>query len=208
MPSEVRSETILIVPVGENTKRRHGHRRLLGAIPAAAKSLLVPAMLSVGGCAHMATDHPYASSGPDAPVEVSAAEIQADPVGYTHAYVVLEGHIDRHAYDPPGRWGFLLTDEQGTGLRCYERNYRREGPFGVRILLRKVVAQAGTLRVAGRVTRDGELELDWVEYGGSRFDTDFAPEPFIFHGHYFDHPFSHPFDHHYHHPYHHHDDHD
>lgn len=129
------------------------------------------------GCAQAPVEQ---GMGPGQPLRPLIADLIDQPEKFAKRYVVVTGWLEdaAHRYNG-GRWGFDLRDEQGAGIRCYERDYRRGAPFPVRHLLRRAGYHERPIEVAGWVDGGGRLELDWIEYAGIRVDTDLLPRPII-----------------------------
>ena len=118
--------------------------------------------------------------GPARPLRPPIGQLVDQPQRFADQYVVVSGWLEATAYRfDGGHWGFDLLDEDGTGIRCYERDYRRGSPFPVRHLLRRAGHDAGSIEVAGWVDSGGRLELDWIEYAGTRVDTDPIRRPIV-----------------------------
>ncbi|MEC9340878.1 MAG: hypothetical protein VX663_05310 [Pseudomonadota bacterium] len=141
------------------------------------RSILLAGLLSLTGCA---TGVVQQGMGPAQPQRPALTDLAQRPQQYAGQYVVVSGRLEHNAYrSGGGRWGFDLLNEDGSGIRCFERAYRRDSPFPVRQLLRRAGHEAGAIEVAGWVDKSGRLELDWIEYAGMRVDTEFVPRPLV-----------------------------
>ncbi len=141
------------------------------------RSVLLAGLLGLAGCS---TGLVQQGAGPAEPLRPELAELTRQPQRFADQYVVVSGLLEPSAYrSEGGRWGFDLLNQDGSGVRCYEREYRHNSPFPVRQLLRRAGHEAGPIEVAGWVDKNGRLELDWIEYAGTRVDTDFVPRPLV-----------------------------
>lgn len=84
-------------------------------------------------------------------------------------YVVLEG------FKTINDWSFLLKDDEGHQVWCYERTYRVTGWIAPEMALREAAHKKEKITVLGRFEQSGKIELEWIEYKGQHYDTDYFP---------------------------------
>ena len=67
-------------------------------------------------------------------------------------------------------------DEESSFLYCYEKRYRADVWIWPLNAVRQAAYHEKELTVVGKFQKGMTLELDWIEYDGQRFDTDFLPQ--------------------------------
>lgn len=94
---------------------------------------------------------------------------------YAGKRVELSGYVDYVGFWASPYWNFVLKDENGVTIECYERNYHVDAW----ILPVKAVQRADRkdekVTVVGRLEGKRRLELDWIEYEGQHYNTDYKP---------------------------------
>ncbi len=91
-------------------------------------------------------------------------------------FVALDGFNFRGVND----WSFILKDEEGNSVRCYEQEYRVESWIMPELVLRRAEKEKKPIKVVGRFERKLRIELDWIEYEAQHYDTDYKPPNLTF----------------------------
>ncbi len=97
------------------------------------------------------------------------------PEDYLGKKIELTGYVKTNGFRRTGDWGFILKDEEERSVRCYEREYRIRSWNMPSMALRRAARQNGQVTVVGKLEKDLEIELDWIEYEGLHYDTDYIP---------------------------------
>jgi hypothetical protein len=97
---------------------------------------------------------------------------------YLHHKVELTGQVEYLGFPGQVYWSFLLKDEAGRALHCYEQEYHVYSWGMVDAAIRRAEREHGVVTVVGKPERGGRLELDWIDYRGQHLDTDHKPPSF------------------------------
>jgi len=97
------------------------------------------------------------------------------PEDYLGKDIEVTGYVRLNGLRRLGDWAFVLEDEKGRSVRCYEREYRVDSWIMPSMAIRRAAREHEQVTVVGRVERDREIELDWIEYQGQHYDTDYKP---------------------------------
>ena len=97
------------------------------------------------------------------------------PEDYLGKDVEVTGYVKPGRLRSSGDWGFVLEDEEGRSVRCYEWKYRAESWIMPSMALKRAASQKGQVTVVGKLEKDLEIELDSIEYEGIHYDTDYIP---------------------------------
>ena len=108
-----------------------------------------------------------------------------NPKAYRGKKIELTGYVklDRFDFSGINGWSFILKDVEGKSVRCYEREYRVNGWIRPEIALRQAEKENKQVTVVGKLEGGLKIELDWIEYEGQHYDTDFKPQgipPLVF----------------------------
>ena len=100
-----------------------------------------------------------------------------DPKAYRGKNIELTGYVKLDRFDFKGfyGWSFILKDVEGRSLRCYEREYRVDGWIMPEMALRRAEKESEQVTVVGRLEGGQKIELDWIEYKGQHYNTDYKP---------------------------------
>jgi len=63
-------------------------------------------------------------------------------------------------------------------LRCYEWEYRVDGWIAPEMALRRAEKENEQVTVVGKLEGGLRIELDWIEYKGQHYNTDYKPPGF------------------------------
>jgi len=98
-----------------------------------------------------------------------------NPTPYLGRKIELTGYVHEYGFIGFGHWNFMLKDEEGRSVRCYERKYRVDAWIMPVLAVRRAEKNNEQVTVVGKLQQGLKIELDWVEYKGQKFDTDFKP---------------------------------
>jgi hypothetical protein len=73
-------------------------------------------------------------------------------------------------------WGFYLEEEAGMRVECYESNYRNSPWVIVDAVVNRARASHENMTVAGSFEKGFGIELNWIEYQGQTFYTNYKPD--------------------------------
>ncbi len=102
--------------------------------------------------------------------------IAKDPEPYFSKDVELSGFVGRDSSKLD--WEFLLENEEGSSVRCYESEYRIYPWIRADMAIRKARIKDEKITVVGVFKKGFGIELDWIEYEGQIIDTDYRPYRF------------------------------
>ena len=97
------------------------------------------------------------------------------PEDYWGRKVEVTGYVEINGLRRSGDWEFILRDDEGRSVKCYEWKYRVESWILPSMALRRAASENGQVTVVGKVEKDLEIELDWIEYKDEHYDTDYIP---------------------------------
>ena len=140
-------------------------------------------LLSLSGCAgpFVKTDlqtfqqYPEQFKGKRVILTASLEQVMAHPDAYVGKKVELTGPVISKGFWGPPDWDFLLTDGKDRTIRCYEHTYRVDAWILPVMAIKRAARQNEMVTVVGKLQRNLEVELDWIEYEGQHFDTDYLP---------------------------------
>jgi hypothetical protein len=98
-----------------------------------------------------------------------------DPKPYVNRKLELRGYVEYNGFNSFRAWNFMLKDEEGRSLRCYERSYRLEAWSMPVAAIRKAEEEQLEITIVGKLELGQNVELDWIEVDGQRFNTDIKP---------------------------------
>jgi len=100
-----------------------------------------------------------------------------NPKGYRGKNIELTGYVklDTFGFTGINDWSFILKDEEGNSLRCYEREYRVYGWIMPEMALRRAEKENEQVTVQGRLEGGLKIELRWIEYKEQHYNTDYKP---------------------------------
>ena len=97
-----------------------------------------------------------------------------NPTPYVGKLIELSGFVEygRKGFD----WYFVLKDEEGRRITCYEREYRNYPWRRADMVVRRAERENKKIVTVGILEKSKEIELDWIEYNGEFIDTDYKPD--------------------------------
>ena len=100
-----------------------------------------------------------------------------DPKAYRGKNIELTGYVklDSFGFEGINGWSFILKDVEGKSVRCYEWEYRVSGWIMPEMALRRAEKENEPVIVVGKLEGGLKIELDWIEYKGQHYDTDYKP---------------------------------
>ena len=120
-------------------------------------------------------ENPEDFEGKEVIITAALNTVVEDPDAYLYKKIELKGYV---VYKEPWSgvyWNFTLIDEDGNAVNCYERWYRTDIWIWPLTAVRQARNKNEQLTVVGRFQKGRTLELDWIEYDGQMFDTDYLP---------------------------------
>ena len=97
------------------------------------------------------------------------------PGDYLDKKIEIMGYVTLDGLRKTNDWSFVLKDEEGRQVRCYEREYRITSWIMPEMALKQANQGKEKVTVAGKFEKNGKIELDWIEYKGQHFNTDYKP---------------------------------
>jgi hypothetical protein len=97
------------------------------------------------------------------------------PEDYIGKHVEVTGYVANNRLRRSGDWAFILEDGEGSSLKCYEWRYRIDSWILPSMAIRRAAREKGQVTVVGKLEKDLEIELDWIEYEDQHYDTDYLP---------------------------------
>lgn len=127
------------------------------------------------------TDNPEEFQGKQVIVSANLNDILDNPEIFMDDRIRVEvpGYIKYNGFMGFSHWNLILRDNEGSSIRCYEREYRVDSWNVPRALLLAAERKNERIIVVGRLQKTTELliETDWIEYDGQIIDTDYLPPP-------------------------------
>jgi hypothetical protein len=120
-------------------------------------------------------ENPEDFEGKEVIITAALNTVTENPDAYLYKKIELKGYV---VYKEPWSglyWNFILIDEDGNAVNCDERWYRTDIWIWPLTAVRHARNKNEQLTVVGRFQKGRTLELDWIEYDGQMFDTDFLP---------------------------------
>jgi hypothetical protein len=111
-------------------------------------------------------------------IKTDIEAITKNPEPYLSKDIELSGFVKKGSFGFD--WGFLLEDEEGLSVKCYERKYRLSPWVRADMAVRKARIKNEKITIVGEIRKNFGIELDWIEYEGEVIDTDYKP----YRGHY------------------------
>jgi len=108
-------------------------------------------------------------------VTATLQQVTADPDAYAGKKVEITGLVTHDRFWGPPDWNFLLTDEENRTIRCYERTYRYDAWIVPVMAIKRAALQGDEVTLVGKLENNLEIELDWFEYQGQQYDTNYLP---------------------------------
>ena len=94
-----------------------------------------------------------------------------NPAPYVGKQVELTGNVEGEDRKS-NYWNFILKDEEGRTVKCYEREYRVDTWIVPKMAVRQAERNNEKITVVGRLKAGLRIELDRIEYKGQTIDTD------------------------------------
>jgi len=120
-------------------------------------------------------ENPEAYKGEKVIVVADIKNVVETPEVFMEKKIELTGYVILDGFRKTSDWSFILQDEKGRQVRCYEREYRITSWIMPEIALRQAEQQKEKITVVGTFEKNGKIELDWIEYKGQHFNTDYKP---------------------------------
>ena len=125
-------------------------------------------------------ENPQEYEGKMVVVTTDLRSLAEKPEDYLGRKVELTGFVEYNGFRNFHYWNFLLKDEEGRSVRCYEREYRVYAWLWPVVTVKRAERETGPLTIVGKLHPNLRIELDWIEYEGIHINTDHKPQRFAF----------------------------
>ena len=120
-------------------------------------------------------ENPEAYKGKKLIVIADIKSVVEAPEAFLNKKIELMGYVMLDGFRKTNDWSFILKDEKDRQVRCYEREYRITSWIMPEMALRQANQGKEKVTVVGKFEKNGKFELDWIEYKGQHFNTDYKP---------------------------------
>ncbi|MCX8012126.1 MAG: OB-fold putative lipoprotein [Desulfobacterota bacterium] len=122
-------------------------------------------------------EHPEKYKGKWVIVTTELKSLVNNPKNYQGKNIEVTGLVKLESFDfrRINGWSFILKDKEGNSVRCYEQEYRVESWTIPELVLRRAEKEKKPVTVVGKFEGSQRIELDWMEYEGQHYDTDYKP---------------------------------
>jgi hypothetical protein len=120
-------------------------------------------------------ENPGQYKGKRVVVTTDLRNILETPEDYFGKKVEVTGYVTTNRLRRSGDWSFILEDEEGRSVTCYEWKYRIDSWLMPSMAIKRAARENGQVTVVGKLEKDLEIELDWIEYEDQHYDTDYLP---------------------------------
>jgi hypothetical protein len=120
-------------------------------------------------------ENPEAYKGKKVIIIADIKSVVEAPEAYLGKKIKIMGYVILDGFRKTNDWSFVLKDEDGRQVRCYEREYRITSWIMPEMALRQANQGKEKVTAAGKFEKNGKIELDWIEYKGQHFNTDYKP---------------------------------
>jgi len=120
-------------------------------------------------------ENPEAYKGKKVIVITDIKSVVEAPEAFLDKKIELMGYVTLDGFRKTNDWSFILKDEKDRQVRCYEREYRITSWIMPEMALRQANQGKEKVTVVGKFEKNGKIELDWIEYKGQHFNTDYKP---------------------------------
>jgi len=119
------------------------------------------------------SEDPEKYQGKEVIIRTDIKSLVENPTPYRGRKIELMGYVERpfRGFD----WDFILKDEQGRAITCYEREYRISAWIMPTMAVRRAHENNDQITVVGKLEGGQRIELDWIEYNAQIMDTDYKP---------------------------------
>jgi len=135
--------------------------------------------LTVFSCAPLAktdlkslNEDPEKYAGKHIVVTTNLKNVVEKPEDHLGKQIELKGYVQYDELQKLENWNFMIKDNEGRYLKCYESNYNVAAEIWTKMVVRQADRKGEQLTVMGRLEKGLVMELDWIEYGGQHIDTD------------------------------------
>ena len=143
-------------------------------------------LFSISGCTPVVktdlkslNENPEQYQDKEVIVVTDLASVVETPHAYRGRKVELKGYVEYKGFWASNYWNFILKDETGTSIKCFERNYRVDAWLRPVVTVKRAEREKQLLTVVGNVEMGPKIELDWIEYEGEHIDTDLKPRTML-----------------------------
>jgi hypothetical protein len=123
-------------------------------------------------------ENPEKYKGKEVIITSDIKSVVEAPEAYRGKRIEISGYVKTDGFRRTQDWGFLLADKEGRSILCNEREYRVTSWLMPVMALGRAEKENKQVTVEGKLLRNLEIELDWIEYEGQHYDTDFKPPQF------------------------------
>ena len=125
-------------------------------------------------------ENPESYKGKKVIVIADIKSVVETPEPYLNKKIEITGYVKVDGFRWGGDWSFVLHDDNGHEVKCYEREYRVTSWTMPEMALKQAEKEKGRVTVVGKFEKRLKIELDWIEYKDRHFDTDFKPSQILF----------------------------
>ena len=143
--------------------------------------------LGLFGCAPLVktdlkgfTENPEKYKGKFVIITADIKSVLEKPGAYVGKRIELKGYVSYKGFWGFSHWNFMLKDEEGNSIRCYENEYRVDVWLWPDMIVKRADKNHEQLTVVGKLERGLELELRSIEYNGQTISTDYLPPAIAF----------------------------
>jgi len=158
---------------GEGEKR--GKKKFLTIIGTVLSLMLFSCAPMVKTDLKSLNENPEKYKGKWVIITTDLKSVADDPKAYRGKHIELTGYVKLDGFRGINGWSFILKDVAGKSLRCYEREYRVDSWIMPEMALRQAEKENAQVTVVGKFEGGLKIELDWIEYKGQHYDTDYKP---------------------------------
>ena len=101
-------------------------------------------------------------------------ELIHNPTPYDSMEIEVSGIVSK--YSTGIDWGFYLEDTSGARVECYEYEYRHSPWVMVDAVVNRARDSHENMTVAGFFKKGFGIELNWIEYQGQTYYTNYKPD--------------------------------
>jgi hypothetical protein len=142
---------------------------------------------SLAGCAPLVKtdlksfdDNPEEYKGKELIFTADIKTVVEHPEAYAGKQVELKGYVTYNGFRGFTYWNFLLKDDEGLSVRCYEDEYRVDVWNWPDMVVKRAERKHDHVAVVGKFEKGRGIELRWIEYDGQTISTDYKPPSIIF----------------------------
>lgn len=126
------------------------------------------------------TENPEKYKGKFVIITADIKSVLEKPEAYVGKRIELKGYVAYNGVRDFSYWNFMLKDEEGKSIRCFEYEYRVDVWLWPDMIVKRADSNHEQLTVVGKLEKGPKLELRWIEYNGQTISTDYLPPVIAF----------------------------